>query len=580
MPWKPAEPGERPTLGGIVLDWIEEYLSVVDGPATGDPLRFTDEQANFVLRLYELDPNFSDYAVRGRTINNGRLIRRAILSRPKGWGKSPLVGALCIVEAIGPVVMDGWDANGRPVGRPWASTGIKPKVQIVAVSEDQTGNTWEPIVDMVRSSPTLLEDYDVDPMETFIGVPRGIIEPATSSGNSREGFRPVFTAMDQTESWTESNGGWKLARTVRRNIAKVNGCSVETPNAFVPGDNTVAEGSWKAAEAEKAGRTRSKGIYFDHREAPPETDPEDYDSLREGLRVAYGESADDNGGWVNLDRIIAEYWDADTDPQDARRYFLNQIEHASDAWVSQREWALIKATYLIEGDEFDPAQPFRIPPLMPGDAITIGFDGSNGRAHSKPDATALIGCRIRDGHLFELGVWEAKLGEKNWAPPVTEIDAVFRDAFKTYRVMAVNCDPSGWVEQVSTWEKDLGRRLRLKCSLQNPMMAWPKGKGTIVVEHVKRLQQAIENSGKREDGEVILLPEVSHDGSASLTRHVLNARRRPVPRGYLIYKKYPESPDKVDAAYAAVMAYKARLECLARGIGFRASSSGRMVVHA
>ena len=91
-------------------------------------------------------------AVAGRTINNGRLIRRAVLSRPKGWGKSPLVAALCIVEAFGPVVLDGWDAGGKPVGRPWVSTGIKPKVQIVAVSEDQTANTWEPCLDMVRSS--------------------------------------------------------------------------------------------------------------------------------------------------------------------------------------------------------------------------------------------------------------------------------------------------------------------------------------------------------------------------------------------------------------------------------------------
>ena len=491
---------------------------------------------------------------------------------------SPIVAALCIVEAIGPVVMDGWDADGQPVGRPWWTTGIKPKVQIVAVSEDQTANTWEPCLDMVRSSNTLLDDYDVTPMETAILVPSGKIEAATSAGLSREGFRPVFTAMDQTESWTESNGGWKLARTIRRNIAKVNGCSVETPNAFLPGEESVAEASWKAFEAQREGRARSKGLLFDHREAPAETDPEDYDSLRAGLREAYGDSASDNGGWVNLDRIIAEYWDADTDPQDARRYFLNQLTHASDSWVSQQEWSRIRAEYLPAGADFNPDEPLKVRPLADGDAITIGFDGSMGRVQGKADATALIGCRIYDGHLFELGVWEADLKDRKWAPPVAEIDAAVRDAFKRYRVMAMYADPSGWVEHVAAWEKDHGRKLRVRCSVANPMMAWPKGKGVNVVEHVERLRHAIVVSGQKQDGE--LKPEVTHDGSLALTRHVLNARMRPASRGYLIYKAYPESPQKIDAAYAAVMAYKARLDCVARGFGVRVntSSKGRMLV--
>ena len=46
----------------------------------------------------------------------------------------------------------------------------------------------------------------------------------------------MFNAMDQTESWKPSNGGVKLAATLRRNLAKVNGSSVETPNAFRPGE--------------------------------------------------------------------------------------------------------------------------------------------------------------------------------------------------------------------------------------------------------------------------------------------------------------------------------------------------------
>ncbi len=557
MPWKPSTPGERPTLGRGVLAWIREYLTVVDGPAVGEPLILTREQAQFVLELYEVDPRFDSGAIVGRTINNGRLIRRAVLSRPKGWGKSPLVAALCIVEAFGPVVMDGWNASGKPVGRPWVSTGIKPKVQIVAVSEDQTANTWEPCLDMVRSSPALIAKHKVEPMETFISFPRGRIEAATSAGLSREGFRPVFVAMDQTESWTPTNGGRKLASTIRRNLGKVNGCSVETPNAYLPGEGSVAENSWKTHQAQTEGQLKTSGLLFDHREAPADTDTEDYESLREGLRFAYGESADDNGGWVNLDRIVAEYWDGDTDPQDARRFYLNQITHASDAWVTSPQWGACAALDAVVAD---------------GDTITLGFDGSRGRGKGKADATALIGCRVRDGHLFEIGeksVWEPprreltkrereETGDQTfWTPPVAEVDAMVALAFRKYNVVGFYADPSHWTEIVAKWEARYGARLRVKATQREPIAAWPTGKHTAAILAVSTLGHAIENG------------VCTHDGSAALTRHVLNARRRATRTGYLLYKAYPESPDKIDAAYAATMAWKGRLDALAAGLGAR-----------
>ena len=70
--------------------------------------------------------------------------------------------------------------------------------------------------------------------------------------------------------------------------------------------------------------------------------------------------------------------------------------------------------------------------------------------------------------------------------------------------------------------------------------------------------------------------ECSHDGSSALTRHVLNARRRRARNGYLIYKAYPESPDKIDAAYAATMAWKARTDAIAARVGV--SRGNRRVV--
>jgi hypothetical protein len=279
--------------------------------------------------------------------------------------------------------------------------------------------------------------------------------------------------------------------------------------------------------------------------------------LRAGLCYAYGESASDNGGWVNIDRIIAEYWDLDTDPQDARRYYLNQITHAQDAWVSSPQWGACFGDTLAVHD---------------GDTIVLGFDGSRGRVKGKADATALIGCRVRDGFLFELGdksVWEPPRREKTkrqreetgdttfWTPPVAEVNAALQMAFKRYNVVGFFADPSHWNDEVAKWEARYGARLKVKASQARPISAWPRGKLVDAVDAVKTLGTAIENG-------VCL-----HDGSYALTRHVLNARRRPARTGFLLFKEFPESSNKIDAAYAAALAWKARLAAVSAGLGAR-----------
>ncbi len=540
MPWKPEVPGERPTLGPYVLNWIRKNLPVPDGPLAGQPLVFTPEQQRFVLRFYEIDPRAGSDAIVDGALRNGRLIRRAVLSRPKGWGKSPLVAALCIVEALADVVPDGWDANGRPVGRPWSSLGFKPKTQVVAVSEDQTVNTWDPLLDMCREG-AVRRNYRIEPLETFITVPRGRIEFTTSTARSREGFRPVFAAFDQTESWVPSIGGPKLAATIRRNLTKTSGSSIETPNAFVPGEGSVAERSWEAWQLQQEGKLKTGGIYFDHREMPPETDPMDRASLEAGLRFVYGDSK-----WVDIDRVIADWWDPNTDPQDARHFYGNQITHASDQWISQPEWAGRLDVNKVVGDR---------------EVITLGFDGSRSRARGITDATALIGCRVSDGHLFEPlahSVWEQPPGEagKDWRVPVSEVDTAVAAVFARYTVVGFFADPAKWETFIAAWEAKYQSTLKVKATRDHPIEWWMTGgRSGLIVRALEQFHSAV------------IEGDVTHDGSYALTRHVLNARRRPSRSGMQIAKEHPESVNKIDAAVAAVLAWQARLAAIAAGVG-------------
>jgi hypothetical protein len=344
--------------------------------------------------------------------------------------------------------------------------------------------------------------------------------------------------MDQTESWVSSNGGHRLAAAIRRNLTKTGGASVETPNAFRPGMESVAEKSWEAWRLQQEGKLKGDhGILFDHREAPPDTDVGDRESLLAGLAHAYGDSADVNGGWVDLNRVLYDFWDPSTDPADARMYFLNQITATEDAWLTQPEWS---ARTLLNEPVDD-------------EAITLGFDGSKKRRRGKADATALVGCRVRDGHVFLIDCWEQP-DERDWEVPVAEVDAVVRETLARYNVVAFYADPARWESFVAQWEADFGASLPVKSTGQHPIEWWMTGGRAGIVERaLERFHTAVV------DG------EMTHDGSSVLMRHVLNARRRLRSGKLQIAKEHPDSDRKIDAAVAAVLAYQARLDALSAG---------------
>lgn len=540
MPWRPSEPGEVPTLGFLAIDWITEYLAAPDR-GEYEPFVPYPEQEDFILRFYEINP-----------FTGKRRYRRGLLSRPRGWGKSPLLAALAILEGLGPVVPDGWDADGQPVGKPW-STVRTPFVQIAAVSEQQTKNTWAPLLEMLNNDHIFDEYPSLEPLDTFVNLPRGRIEPITSSARSVKGNKPVFAVMDQTEEWVKANGGLNLYQKMKNNAAKIGGHFVESPNAFIPGEGSVAENSAAFAAAIREGRAKDDGLAYDHREASPDTDMGERESLIAGLRLAYGDSSGHEDGCVihdppcqpghvDLDILVATIWDPSSDPQESRSDFLNQVTHASDSWLSLPEW-------LACADQSKP--------LVKGDVITLGFDGSRRRARGVTDATALVACRVSDGHVVPLRVWEQPEGPdgENWRVPVAEVEDAVADAFARYTVVGFYADPAKWEGVVAAWESTYGPDLQVKATRSNPVEWWMTGgRSSLVVRALEAFHSAVVEN------------ELTHNGDSILTRHIANARRRKSASGIQIHKEHPDSAKKIDAAIAAVLAWQARLDAVSAGV--------------
>jgi len=371
----------------------------------------------------------------------------------------------------------------------------------------------------------------------------------------------VFAVMDQTEEWVKSNGGHMLFGKMKNNAAKLGGSFVESPNAFIPGEDSVAERSASAYKLMLEGKAPLKDLCYDHREAPAETDMADPVSLIAGLRVSYGDSSGHPDGCVlhdppcapghvDLDALVGTIWDPSSDPQESRADFLNQITHALDSWLSQPQVRAVRDLGLF---------------VEPGETITLGFDGSRRRARGVTDATALIGCRVSDGHLFQLAIWEQPEGPPqrdidgqivDWEVPTFEVDTAVRSAFAMYNVVGFYADPAKWETWLSSWEADFSEQLQVKASRAHPIHWWMTGgRSSMIVQATKQLHTAITER------------QCTYDGAITLTKHLLHARRRNSSSGVQIAKEFPDSSRKIDGAIAAILAWQARLDAFSKGLG-------------
>src|SRR5690606_37194755 len=187
--------GNIKTLGWEVLAWGSAMLGQPDGEYKGQSWEYTPEQALFILRFYAVD-------------DEGKfLYRRAVLERVKGWGKSPLVAAICCTECFGPVRFDGWDADGEPVGAP----AYSPLVQIAAISDSQADNTMVLVGEMLAEGEAA-NIRGIEIMLSKVTAPgQRKIEKVTASPRGREGNRATFVVMDEM-LWTgtpvQTPSGW------------------------------------------------------------------------------------------------------------------------------------------------------------------------------------------------------------------------------------------------------------------------------------------------------------------------------------------------------------------------------------
>lgn len=527
------------TLGWEAVRWATKYLRQPNGPNAGDRFTFVDSQLRFLLHWYALD-------------SNGEwLYRRGVRRLAKGSGKSPFAALMALVELCAPVRLDYWDADapGGCVGKPVSM----PLVQIAAAAEAQTENTMRMVRAFAPKGSRVVLDHGLDPgLTSYHKAGGGKLHILSSSSRAAEGAEATFVVGDEPEHWVPGNGGPEFASTLADNLAKSGSRMLETCNAWQPGAGSVAEASFAGWVAQEEGRTRGRSsVLYDARVAPPLTDLRDEASLMAALRFVY-----DDCWWANLEALKERVWDPQATDADSRRKFLNQPTADEAAWVTPQQWSAL-------------ADPAKV--VAPGEQVVIFFDGSKSR-----DATALMACRMSDGHVFTLGVWEPDAAHTTEdVVDALAVDSAVQRAFDTYSVVAFFADVKEWEGFVKvTWPTTYGDRLLV--------MAAPTGREPAPIAWDMR-------SRRREFAEAcetceaeIVDRQFTHDGNPVVARHVQNARRWERDGRIAIGKESPNSARKVDAAVCVIGARMARRVVLASkewaALQHRGTGRGRVIV--
>jgi hypothetical protein len=509
-----------PTLGPQVCDFIEQNLVFGPGDLRGEPVVLDDEKRALVYRFYEVYPK--KHAQAGR-----RRFKRCGLSLRKGLGKTEFAAmiAACELHPEAPVRCTGFTKHGDPIGGPVND----PYIPFVAFNAEQAEELAYTALRVMLEDGPLKDDFDIGLERITRKKGDGKAVSLSSNPNARDGARTTFSVMDETHRWTLMRLR-QAHTTMLNNLAKrkmADPWMLEVTTAPEPGAGSVAESTMEYAEAVRDGRVSDAALFYFHRQA---SDTHDL-TTADGARAAVLEASGIAAGWTDVEAILSIYNDPTADKAYWERVWCNRLVKSATQAFDPKQWKRL-------------AQPREI---AAGRLIVLGFDGA--MFH---DSVALVAVDVETGYIWLLGVWECPYGAEDWQAPTAEIDALVAQTFERYRVFRMHADPPYWQSWIAKWSADFGK---------DRVVEWWTNRRRPMAAALEGFQTALRSGS------------FQHSGDDVLKRHLANSRRLNIPgqvdeQGrpiWLIQKDRPDSPRKIDAAMAAVLAWEARTDAIADG---------------
>jgi len=326
---------------------------------------------------------------------------------------------------------------------------------------------------------------------------------------SKEGLSPTLTVMDEGHAMKnrELYDVFSLAMGARGNLASLIMITTAGVKMDSTGRDSIAYTLKQYTEKVARGEVIDPNFFGAIWEAPEDADYKDPKTWA---------IANPGFGDINAE---ADFHSAvrRTPEAEFRTKRLNNFVSSQTAWLPSGSWEACEA-------EFE---------VSPDDEIVLGFDGS-----FSGDASVIVGAVIPQEDepvkVFLVKAWEKDLNihDDDWRVDIAEVEQTVLDFCQSHpKVREVACDPFRWQRSMQALEEQ-----------GVPIVEWPSTSARRMVPACAKVFDAVTEH------------RLIHDGNPILARHLGNAVTKIDNLGPRIVKDSRNSPRKIDAAVAMVLA--------------------------
>jgi phage terminase large subunit-like protein len=425
-----------------------------------------------------------------RDENKGLLAQTALIGMPRKNGKSALSSA-----AIG---LYSLIAEGVQGG----------EVVAVAAEKEQARIVFGEAKRMVEASE-LSELVTMYKDSLYVPSTQSVFKVVSAEAYSKEGLNPSRVIMDELHAHRDRTlfDVFSLAMGNRGKIGQLVAITTAGVKSDSTGRDSVCYGLYQYGKKVASGEIDDPAFFMAWWEAP---EGMDFRS-RKAWEIA-NPGFDDIVAASDFESAVKR-----TPEPEFRTKRLNQWVSSAVSWLPGGAWNECASEVQLD--------------VPDGAEIVLGFDGSY-----SGDCTAIVGAVVqRDDEpiqVFLVKAWEKDLAQDgdDWRVDIAEVEATIVEACQRYRVREIVCDPFRWQRSMQALE-DQG---------------WP------VVEFPQSPSRMIKACAKFFDA--VVAGGIVHDGDPLLARHLDNTMTKLTPAGPHVKKENPNSPRKIDAAVAAIMA--------------------------
>jgi len=190
------------------------------------------------------------------------------------------------------------------------------------------------------------------------------------------------------------------------------------------------------------------------------------------------------------------------------------------------QWVKGASAWLPFGAWDSCADPGRA--VAAGARVVLAFDGS-----ASGDSTALVAATVEPApHIWPVAIWENPR-DPQWRVPRGEVADTVAACFERWDVAELAADPWGWRTELEDWAKQFGAAR---------VTEWNTAYAKRMAPATDRFYSAVLNHG------------LTHDGDETLAAHMAHTHAKSTALGDLVQKDKRNSPRKIDAAVAAIVA--------------------------